>query len=318
MRLVLLGVRGSTPAPGAQFVRYGGHTSCVAVFGDADAVPRLILDAGTGLRDLPALLGTRPFDGAIVLTHLHWDHVQGLPFCPSIDRADAHVDLFVPTQRPSSDRGDARRLLAGAMSPPHFPIEPNGLLGQWRFLAAAPGPLTTEVTVAPIAHKGGTTFGIRIEMDGATVAYLPDHALSGRIPPRLRSSAEALAAGVDVLLHDGQFRPGESGTAVAYGHSTIDDAVLFTDRCGADALVLIHHAPGRVDAELDDLREVTSETPQGRPVTFARQGAELDVRKRSAPVAAPVSVNPSTEPKPRISSCAEAPRRADGYQLVAT
>jgi ribonuclease BN (tRNA processing enzyme) len=278
---MLLGTRGSTPAPGAQFIRYGGHTSCVVVFADADPVPRLVLDAGTGLRDLPSLMGGRPFHGAIVLSHLHWDHVQGLPFCSSIDRADARVDLFVPG-RDGDTADDARRLLSGIMSPPHFPITPGGLLGNWQFASAAPGPLTAGVTVAEIAHKGGITYGVRVDLDGATVAYLPDHALSDA-PAVLRASAEALAAGADVLVHDAQFCAHERQVAVAYGHSTIEGAMLFADRCEVGALVLTHHAPGRADAELDAMAAATPSTQQNRPVSFARQGDMVHVARRAQP-----------------------------------
>jgi len=274
VRLVLLGVRGSTPAPGAEFVRYGGHTSCVAVLADSDPVPRLVLDAGTGLRDLPGLLGDRPFEGMIALTHLHWDHVQGLPFCPSIDRPDARVELVVPAQPGGDD--DARGLLARAMSPPHFPIEPQGLVGDWHFASAAPGPLIAGIALAPVAHKGGTTFGIRVELDGTSFAYLPDHAL-GSASVDLRTSAESLAAGVDLLLHDGQFLASEREVAGAYGHSTIDDAMRFADRCGVGELVLTHHAPTRTDAQLDAVAATMTMTPQGRPVSFARQGDTLPV-----------------------------------------
>ena len=80
MRVHLCGVRGSTPAPGSEFVRYGGHTSCLALCRDGEPAPSLILDAGTGIRTVTALLVGRAFTGTILLTHLHWDHVQGLPF----------------------------------------------------------------------------------------------------------------------------------------------------------------------------------------------------------------------------------------------
>jgi ribonuclease BN (tRNA processing enzyme) len=281
VRLVLLGVRGSTPAPGAAFVRYGGHTSCVAVLGEGEAVPSLVLDAGTGLRQLPGLLGGEAFSGSVVLTHLHWDHLQGLPFCPAIDRDDARVDLHLPGEW-ASGSGDehARLLLARTLSPPHFPIGPEGLLGDWRFLPARPGPLPLarpaeggpvasgpRVTVAAVPHKGGVTFGIRVELDGAAVAYLPDHA-----PAQGSAAAERLAAGVDVLLHDGQFRAGEEAIARAYGHSTIDEALLLADRCQVGRLVLTHHAPARGDDELDALATALTATRDGRPVTFARQG----------------------------------------------
>src|SRR4051812_15743625 len=96
LRLRLLGVRGSTPAPGEHFVRYGGHTSCIAVAPDAGAVPDLVLDAGTGLRALSPLLGGRPFRGAILLSHLHWDHVQGMPFFAAGDHELSAVDVYLP------------------------------------------------------------------------------------------------------------------------------------------------------------------------------------------------------------------------------
>ena len=128
MRLELLGVRGSTAAPGADFVRYGGHTSCVAVGTVAGADPRLVLDAGTGIRLLTARLEGRSFDGSILLSHLHWDHMQGLPFCPNLDRDDARVTVGIPAQ------GDPLAVLKGTMMPPYFPIGPDELHGTWRFL----------------------------------------------------------------------------------------------------------------------------------------------------------------------------------------
>jgi phosphoribosyl 1,2-cyclic phosphodiesterase len=228
VRLIPLGVRGSTAAPGTEFARYGGHTSCVAVLADHEEVPSLVLDAGTGLRTLPRLLDGRAFHGSIVLTHLHWDHVQGLPFCRSVDHPEAVADVFVPGEwtAASSDE-DARGLFAQSMSPPHFPIGPEGLLGTWRFRPARPGVLPTDrprlhepvapgrtatpapggtggVRVATVPHKGGVTLGVRVERDGAAIAYLPDHAPAGG-----DDALEALAGGVDVLLHDGQFRRGE-------------------------------------------------------------------------------------------------------------
>jgi phosphoribosyl 1,2-cyclic phosphodiesterase len=260
VKVTMLGVRGSTPAPGAEFVRYGGHTSCVAVTADGATAPTLILDAGTGLRGLPGLLDGGAFAGSILLTHLHWDHWQGLPFCPAVDRPDARTDLYLPAE------GDPVDLLARGMSPPLFPIGPDGLLGTWRFLAAQPGPSVIEgftVTHAAITHKGGLTYGIRVERDGASVAYLPDHA-----PQLCSTTAVNLCRDVDLLLHDGQFLPDERGIADAYGHATVDDALDFAARCGARRLVLTHHAPGRTDAALDALA-------QELDVELAREGAVL-------------------------------------------
>jgi phosphoribosyl 1,2-cyclic phosphodiesterase len=95
VHIYLCGVRGSTPAPGAEFLRYGGQTSCVAIAHDGGAAPVLLLDAGTGLRRMTTLLGGQPFSGTILLTHLHWDHVHGLPFFRAGDRDDARVWLLL-------------------------------------------------------------------------------------------------------------------------------------------------------------------------------------------------------------------------------
>jgi phosphoribosyl 1,2-cyclic phosphodiesterase len=272
VKIVPLGVRGSTAAPGAEFVTYGGHTSCVAVMAEASKRPSLVLDAGTGLRDLPALLGTQPFRGDIVLTHLHWDHVQGLPFCPAVDNPDACTVLHVPT----GEEQDPGQLLARSFAPPFFPITPDGLLGKWDFRRLATGPLRTmseaRVSAAPVAHKGGLTFGVRIELDGRTLAYLPDHAWYPGSSDRLRTSAVDLASGADLLLHDGQFTAAEHARARSYGHSTIEGAAEFADRCEVGALAITHHSPDRTDAELERLAKQFRHTPEGRPICFLQQG----------------------------------------------
>ena len=250
MRLTFLGVRGSTPAPGPDFVRYGGHTSCVAVAADATSAPVVALDAGTGIRSLTALLDGAAFDGSILLSHLHWDHVQGIPFFAAADRDDSRVDVYLPGESGRTGRD----LLAQMMSPPAFPITPEGLKGSWSFTALDSGPLTVEgfaVTAFDVAHKGGRSFGYRVEAGGSSVAYVPDHA------PAAGVSDEALAAmdGVDVLIEDAQFLAHERPRAVDYGHATIDEALTLAERVNAKSLVLFHHGPHRVDSALDKIRD---------------------------------------------------------------
>lgn len=269
MKLELLGVRGSTPAPGADFIRYGGHTSCVAVVPDGATDPTLVLDAGTGIRTLTARLSTSAFQGSIVLSHLHWDHVQGLPFFAAGDKHASVVDLYLPAQRGES----ARKLLTRTMSPPSFPIEPAGLLGAWSFRAIEPGrrPIGGfDVTAADLAHKGGRTYGYRVEDSTGSIAYLPDH---GPVQG-CSADARALIRGVDVLLHDAQFLESERAVADAYGHATVDEAIALATEAGVGTLVLFHHSPARTDDQLD---AVAASVRAPFPVVVAREGMVLEV-----------------------------------------
>ena len=267
---MLLGVRGSTPAPGPDFVRYGGHTSCVAVVPDDSDVPTLVLDAGTGLRDLTPRLGGKPFVGSILVSHLHWDHVQGLPFFVAGDRPDAEVALYVPAQNARTGRD----LLAAAMAPPNFPITPEGLQGAWSFHALEAGYHQIagfRVRATEVRHKGGRTFGYRISDGSGSVAYVPDHIVSGGIDNEVRD----LIHDVDVLLHDAQFVEGERRLADEYAHSTVDDAVKLAQECGVRRLVLFHHGPARTDEALDAI----AASFDGNRVIAAAQGEIIDVRR---------------------------------------
>lgn len=268
----MLGVRGSTPAPGPDFVRYGGHTSCVALTAVGGAVPTLVLDAGTGLRSLTTVLGGDAYDGSIVLSHLHWDHMQGLPFFAAGDRDGSRVDLYVPEQEGRSGRD----LLAQSFSPPSFPITPEGLHGAWTFHTYEQGTQSVEgfvVTAVDIEHKGGRTLALRVDDDEGSVAYLPDHAPAAGVS----DDVVALLDGVDVLVHDAQFLDGERPLAVDYGHATVQDAVKLAQTCGVGSLVLFHHSPARTDTALDEFGRWVPELAGDLPVIVAREGLVLDI-----------------------------------------
>ncbi|MGH8775170.1 MAG: MBL fold metallo-hydrolase [Jiangellaceae bacterium] len=276
MKITLHGVRGSTPAPGAEFTGVGGHTSCVSVTTTGTTAPALVLDAGTGLTHLSPWLHGAAFRGEIVLSHLHWDHVQGLPFFRAGDTEASDVVMRMPAQdgaTPGSP-GGAAGLLRRAMSPPHFPIGPEGLRGTWRFEATEAGWIEAggaKVLFVDVPHKGGRTFGIRVEADGASFAYLPDHDPSSNPDP-----GTALAHGVNVLFHDAQFDDDERAVAKAYGHSTVSDAVALATRADVGQLVLIHHAPGRTD---NAVHELAAQYAAGAavPVTVGCEGDDFDL-----------------------------------------
>jgi ribonuclease BN (tRNA processing enzyme) len=270
----MLGVRGSTPAPGADFVRYGGHTSCLAITPQGGDVPTLVLDAGTGLRALTQLLDGTAFDGSIVLSHLHWDHMMGLPFFSAGDRDGARADLYVPAQEQRSGRD----LLAQSFAPPSFPISPEGLHGSWTFRDLDDGTHTVEgfsITSVDVEHKGGRTFCLLVEDDHGSLAYLPDHAPAAGMSDQLRRTL----AGVDVLVHDAQFLDHERPVAVDYGHATVQDSIKLGRECGAGTVVLFHHSPARTDAALDEIAGWVPALADGLPVIVAREGMTLDVRR---------------------------------------
>jgi ribonuclease BN (tRNA processing enzyme) len=266
MLIDLLGVRGSTSAPGLPFVRYGGHTSCLALRSGPDAAPDLVLDAGTGLR----MLAASRFQGTVLLTHLHWDHVQGLPFAPALLDPAAEVEIVVPVAAGSTPVG----ALLPMFSPPAFPVRPDELHPGWRFTATpAVGRFGGwTVRTADVRHKGGRTIGIRVERDGRSLVYLPDHDVAESDPAALE-----LARGADLLVHDAQYLATEIATFRGYGHSTVERACAFADDAGVGHLLLAHHAPTRTDDELDALGAACRTTPGGIPITVAREGDRLQV-----------------------------------------
>ncbi len=286
MRALLCGVRGSTPASGAEYVDVGGNTSCVAI--PAADGRWLVLDAGTGFTVLATELGGDALRGSILLTHLHWDHTHGLPFLPNADRPDAEVDLWMPEPSDGADPADAVAVLSRAMSPPHFPIGPEDLQGRWRFRAIAPGRHEIEgfdVTTAEVHHKGGRTLGFRIESAGDSLAYLPDHC------PHLASerqllTAVALIEGVDVLLHGAGFLACERRLADTYGHATIDDAIELATAASVARLVVVHHHPTRTDAAVAGIEHSLRAETRGIRVDVGREGDWIQCQPPGKPMAA--------------------------------
>ncbi len=283
MQVHFLGVRGSTPAPGAAFVRYGGHTSCVALAHDGER-PTLVIDAGTGLRRMEELLDGAPFRGTVLLTHLHWDHTHGLPFARSLDRDDAVVELWLPAQGGSDDGAEvAASALGRAMSPPSFPITPNELRGQWRFEGLEPGEhrfAGFTVAAAEVPHKGGRTFGYRVSDGQATIAYMSDHGPVALGPGPdgqgdRHSAALALAAGVDLLIHDAQHTAEEFPRSASFGHSTVDYAFDLGSRAAAGTVALFHHHPDRTDDEIDAIVASFADRPTPPAVLAAREDLVL-------------------------------------------
>ena len=278
MRVHLCGVRGSTPSPGADFIEVGGHTSCVAVAHDGQP-PNVALDAGTGLRRLTEILDGSPFVGTLILSHLHWDHMIGLPFFGAGDRPDASVRVLVPEQGL-----DPMETIARAMGPPLFPIGPDQLRGDWRFETYEEGEFEVDgfrVLAREVPHSAGRTMGVRLADATGSVAYIPDHAPHAAGPGdfgvgELHSAAMALASDVDLLLHDAQYTHGELPSKFSWGHAAADYTAHLASAAGVKRALLFHHDPWRTDPEVEAVRDDVV-TRTGIDVGVAREGMEIDI-----------------------------------------
>jgi len=250
LNVTFYGVRGSTPCPCNDNRRYGGNTSCVAL--ESPGADPVVLDMGTGLRYWGQ---TQPHDGTFaahaLVTHLHFDHVQGLPFLAPADRHGARLDIYAPPQ----DGGSLGEAFEGFMRPPYFPVRWSDLRGDYRFHEVTDTDVVAgdaKVMVRSVPHIGLTN-GYRVELGGASVAYLSDHQMPHDGSHVVPAAALELGDGVDLLVHDAQYTPAEFAEKYHWGHCTVAFAVHVALEAGAKRLALFHHDPAHDDATLDRL-----------------------------------------------------------------
>lgn len=253
MRLRLWGTRGSIAVAGPGTVRYGGDTSAVELeCADGRVV---ILDGGSGIRAIPITCETTDRVD-ILLSHLHMDHVQGLPFFPPLLDPELEVHVWGPVSTTKS----LRERLSRYLSPPLFPIRVRDLANVW-FHDVVPGTFELgdlRITADLISHPGSTV-GYRIEEGDSSLAYIPDHepALGN---PAFPGSAEwtsgyDLASGVDVLIHDAQYSDETYTHRIGWGHTSVSQLATYANLLGVERLVTFHHDPWADDDDLDVLHE---------------------------------------------------------------
>jgi phosphoribosyl 1,2-cyclic phosphodiesterase len=280
VKVTLWGTRGSLAAPGLETVRYGGNTSCVEVRGDDGTL--VVLDAGTGIRRLGETVGSEVTRLDILLTHLHMDHIQGLGFFEPLNRPDQEVHIWGP---PSTTL-DLRSRLARYLSPPLFPVRLRDLPCRLTFHDVPLGGFEIgrlQITAALVVHPGPTV-GYRITENNASLAYLPDHepALGvDHFPGEPGwTSGFALAAGVDLLIHDAQFTANEYLRHVGWGHSALPQTIAFATKAAVKRLVPFHHDPAHSDQVLDRLfEEVCSASALRFELTPGSEGASFQLGK---------------------------------------
>lgn len=280
MRIRLWGTRGSLATPGPQTIHYGGNTSCVELRGDDGDI--LVLDAGTGIRPLGDEIqrGLTRLD--VLLTHLHMDHIQGLGFFEPLFWPELEVHLWGP----SSTTQDLHARLGRYLSPPLFPVRLADLPCQLHLhdVTSTPhfaiGALT--VTAELVCHPGPTV-GYRIEGDGVTVTYLPDHepflGLEEFPTDPDWIPGLCLAKEADLLIHDAQYSQDEYPRYVGWGHSSIEQTLAFARAAGVRHLVPFHHDPAHTDPILDRLyEEVQKHHALPFELTPAAEGASFELR----------------------------------------
>jgi phosphoribosyl 1,2-cyclic phosphodiesterase len=266
------GVRGSCASPGADFLRYGGNTPCIEVRAGATT---LVLDAGTGLRKLGQhLLAKGRVDVTLLLSHVHWDHIQGLPF---------FAPLYVPGTRIHVVGGanpmPLRDCLHRQMSAPSFPVDLRDVAATMTYFELRDRQKAVlgdaEVTAVRANHPDGV-YAYRIEHKGRAVVYATDTEHYSCVDKRLLS----LCKNADVLIYDTQYLPeeysGERGMSrVGWGHSTYEAAAMLAEAAAVKDLVLFHHDPDRTDDQVAAI-EARAKTVFARSVA-AHEGMEIEL-----------------------------------------
>lgn len=285
MQVKIWGCRGSLASPGASRLRYGGDTSCVELHLDDGTL--VVLDAGTGIRELGSHMAPDVHDVHLLLTHLHMDHVEGFPFFPPLWNPDARVHVWGPP----SPLLTLQERLARYMSPPLFPIDVHDVPSACTFHDLPLEPWTigsATVQAMPIEHPGPTV-GFRIEERGRVLAYMPDHE-PAILSDFQNESADwidgfAIAQDADLLLHDSQYTPAEYETRRGWGHSSFADAVGYARVTGTKQLVMFHHDPSHSDTDLEEMERDARHLwgPDGEPPVLAAAEMTIDMAATASP-----------------------------------
>lgn len=283
VRVIFWGVRGSIPTPDEPQARYGGNTPCVQVSCSDGTL--FSLDGGMGLRWMSVdLMQGKAGRGEehlhLLLTHCHWDHIQGIPFSPIMYASGNRVTIHGRR----GFEGGLKETLLHQLKPSYCPV-PNfflhhdvGATVEFHEIDAARfhvGPVRITSLELPRGNRP-TCSGYRLEHDGVSLVYMSDVEYpEGQ--PGLCAEALELARGADLLIHDAQFLPEEVSQRPNWGHSTYLEALELGRLAGCRRVALYHHEPARTDDELDALGALAREQAGGADVFVAREGMLLDV-----------------------------------------
>ena len=292
MQVQFWGTRGSLPTPGPSTLRYGGNTTCLEIRSARGTL--VIIDGGTGLHRLGQKLrsGGGKLVGHILISHTHWDHIQGVPFFAPFSAPGNSWDIYGPKGLNES----LRETLAGQMQHSYFPITLSDFGASIRYHDLLEGSFQIDdvkVTTQYLNHPA-LTLGYRLEADGATLVYCCDH------EPFSREVAEGRQAisgqdqhhadfieGADLLIHDAQYTAAEYPAKVGWGHSSQEFVVQLARHADVRHVVLTHHDPLRTDDALDGilagLRKGQQADGSTLLISAAVEGETIDVERSGAP-----------------------------------
>jgi phosphoribosyl 1,2-cyclic phosphodiesterase len=298
-RLKLWGVRGSIPVPGPGTVRYGGNTACIEIRADEELI---VLDAGSGIRELGLALenefGSRPINLSLLITHVHWDHIQGFPFFVPAYNDKNQIRVFGFN---GADSG-LQEILKGQMAIPFFPLALYDLPGRIQFedLDSMDFKIGKVRIHARRMNHPGVCVGYRVLTSKGSIAYLPDHEpydafklhssnshlLSAeQTQKRAREDRAELVKflqGSDILILDSQYTDEEYQAHVGWGHGSLSSAISLASDAGVRKLILFHHDPTHDDQAIDKMvqtaRKLAAKCKNDLEVEGAREGAEMTLK----------------------------------------
>jgi phosphoribosyl 1,2-cyclic phosphodiesterase len=281
--LTFWGTRGSIPTPGPRTARYGGNTPCVGITDGGGKL--VVLDAGSGLRPLGAALAAqrRPVSAHLLLSHTHWDHIQGFPFFKPLGIRGNTLQIY------GSAQGGVPldEILHRQMEPTVFPVPLEALAATLTVTPVSEGGFELDgfgVRAIRLRHPG-TTLGYRLRPGdgGREVAYLTDNELGpgGDYPVASdwRARLVEFLTGVDTLIHDAMYSESIIAARAGWGHSTPTEAIDLAAEAGCRRLVLFHHDPENDDEAVDrlvrDARAYASVKSPRLEVEAASEGRRL-------------------------------------------
>lgn len=246
MYLEIHGARGSMPVGTAEFARHGGDTTCYSLHHD-DGSLITVVDAGTGLRLIYPRIDVPGTTIPIVMTHYHWDHIQGLSMCAPMWRGDISLQIIGP--------GNPQSSIAQAITPPWFPVSISDVDVDFAAVEKTFSMGDVHVTSFPLNHPQGGV-GYRFDWQGQSIVVATDHEAGTQADATIVDVAQ----GADILVHDAQYLPSEIEAKRGWGHSTWEQAAKNSADAGVNHLLFASHDPNRTDDELDALVRRASES----------------------------------------------------------